>query len=142
MAKMLYLIRGLPGSGKSTFAKTLQNVSNAMHLEADMWHMEEVADEDGHYDGRMEYVWRPERVGVAHNECQRVCRNYMEKGLSVIVSNTFTTAKELEPYLAMAVEFGYRVTSLVVENRHGGVNVHDVPQETLDKMRNRFTIKL
>lgn len=142
MSKMLYLIRGLPGSGKSTFAKELQNGTNSMHLEADMWHMEEVPDEDGNFDGHTEYIWRPERVGFAHKECQRMCKVYMDKGLSVIVSNTFTTAKEMEPYLALAQEFGYRVTSLVVENRHGGVNIHDVPQATLDKMRNRFTIKL
>lgn len=131
MAKMLYLIRGLPGSGKSTFAEDLADALGAHHFEADSYHMQ---------DGI--YKWRAENVQKAHEWCQNNVMTYMQAGLTVVVSNTLTTAKELEPYLAMAHEFGYRVTSLVVENRHGGVNVHDVPQETLDKMRNRFTIKL
>jgi hypothetical protein len=29
-----------------------------------------------------------------------------------------------------------------VENRHGGVNEHNVPEEVLTKMRERFEIKL
>lgn len=131
MSKMLYLIRGLPGSGKSTFAETLADALGAQHFEADMYHIR-----DGVYD------WKPENVQAAHQWCQKSASVYMEQGLTVVISNTFTTAKEMEPYLTFAQEFGYRVTSLVVENRHGGVNVHDVPQATLDKMRNRFTIKL
>ena len=35
-----------------------------------------------------------------------------------------------------------KVFSIIVENRHGGENVHNVPQETLEKMKNRFEIKL
>ncbi|WYV99145.1 ATPase [Pseudomonas phage vB_PpuM-Amme-3] len=129
---MLYLIRGLPGSGKSTFAKCLAKSLSARHYEADMYHTIPTGV----------YNWKPENVHAAHEWCQEYTRKAMEVGLPVVVSNTLTTPKELEPYLAMALEFGYRVTSLVVENRHGGVNVHDVPQATLDKMRNRFTIKL
>jgi hypothetical protein len=60
----------------------------------------------------------------------------------IIVSNTFTQEWEMQPYFDLAEKYGYRVYSLVVENRHGGVNEHGVPQETLDKMKNRFEIKL
>ena len=60
----------------------------------------------------------------------------------IVVSNTSTTERELQPYLDLANEFGYTVVSLVVENRHGNTNVHDVPQETLQKMKDRFQIKL
>jgi len=31
---------------------------------------------------------------------------------------------------------------VIVENRHGGENEHDVPEETLKKMLDRFSIKL
>lgn len=138
MNKMLYLIRGLPGSGKSTFAETLARKFGYDNYEADDYHYKA-----SHNGSEWVYDWKPENVAAAHRYCQEMCRRSMEEGdLQVIISNTFTTAKELEPYLAMAVEFGYGVTSLIVENRHGGVNVHDVPQATLDKMRNRFTIKL
>jgi hypothetical protein len=48
----------------------------------------------------------------------------------------------MQPYYDLAEKYGYRVYSLIVENRHGGVNEHGVPQETLEKMKNRFEIKL
>jgi plasmid replication initiation protein len=60
----------------------------------------------------------------------------------IIVSNTFTQEWEMQPYYDLAAKYGYRVYSLIVENRHGGVNEHNVPQETLDKMKQRFDVKL
>ena len=40
------------------------------------------------------------------------------------------------------MQYGYQVYSIVVENRHGGVNQHGVPAEAVERMRNRFEIKL
>lgn len=60
----------------------------------------------------------------------------------IVVSNTSTTEKEMQPYLDLAKEFGYTVVSLIVENRHGNSSVHGVPKETLEKMKNRFEVKL
>jgi hypothetical protein len=48
----------------------------------------------------------------------------------------------MEPYFKMAELNEYRVFSIIVENRHGGVNEHNVPEEVLTKMRERFEIKL
>jgi len=48
----------------------------------------------------------------------------------------------MDYYYKLAEKYGYRVYSLVVENRHGGVNEHGVPEEKLEQMRNRFEIKL
>ena len=131
----LYLIRGLPGSGKSTLARKLSEAMGAMHLEADAWHMREV-------DGEQVYDWQPHRVGFAHSECQRMCEIYMGRRLSVVVSNTFTTEKELRPYLDLALTYRYDSTVVIVENRHGNESIHDVPSETMQKMRDRFSVKL
>ena len=60
----------------------------------------------------------------------------------VVISNTFTQEWEMDYYFELAKEHGYRVYSLVVENRHGGVNEHGVPEEKLSQMKNRFEIKL
>lgn len=129
----LYLIRGLPGSGKSTFALTLANAIGAYNFEADHFH----EDADGNY------VWRPENVANSHAQCQRAVRHIMTSNRKdIIVSNTSTTEKELKPYLDLAAENGYSVTTLVVENRHGNKSIHGVPEETMTKMRNRFSIKL
>lgn len=129
--KTLYLLRGLPGAGKSTLAKTLSDAEDAFHFEADMYF-----DEDG------VYIFEPTGLYAAHQWCLRNTEQFMLRGRNVVVSNTFTTDKELKPYLELAAKTGHRVVSLIVENRHGNVSVHDVPEETLAKMRARFTVKL
>jgi len=48
----------------------------------------------------------------------------------------------MQPYYDLAKRYGYQVYSIIVENRHDGVNVHDVPEEVLEKMKKRFDIKL
>ena len=125
--KELILFRGLPGSGKSTLAKRICN----QHVEADMYF-----SQDG------EYKFDASKLKQAHEWCKNQTEEYMLQGYNVVVSNTFTQEWEMKPYYELAEKYGYRVHSLIVENRHGGVNEHNVPQETLDKMKNRFEIKL
>jgi hypothetical protein len=60
----------------------------------------------------------------------------------VVVSNTFTQEWEMLPYYELAAKYGYKVYSLIVENRHGGVNEHGVPEDKLTQMKNRFEIRL
>jgi len=60
----------------------------------------------------------------------------------IVVSNTFTQEWEMESYYKLAEQYGYKVFSIIVENRHGGVNQHGVPADKLEQMKNRFEIKL
>ena len=126
--KELYLLRGLPGAGKTTLAKSI----GGRHAEADQYFME---------DG--EYKFDASKLKDAHAWCQSIVDSYVRNGFErVIVSNTFTTEKEMEPYYEMAEKYGYIVTSLIVENRHGNKSVHNVSEETMEKMLYRFNIKL
>ncbi len=128
MSKQLFLLRGLPGSGKSTLAESI----GGLHFEADQFFM---------VDG--EYRFDSTKLRDAHNWCRHSVMDVMKEGHpKVIVSNTFTQEWEMEPYYLLAEELGYQVFSIIVENRHGGKNLHGVPQESLDKMKNRFEIKL
>jgi predicted kinase len=127
MEKELILLRGLPGSGKSTFAKRICN----QHVEADMFFME---------DG--EYKFDPTKLKQAHEWCRNKAQEWMKQGYNVVVSNTFTQEWEMDPYYWLAEQYGYRVHSLVVENRHMGVTQHGVPADKLEQMKNRFEIKL
>jgi hypothetical protein len=48
----------------------------------------------------------------------------------------------MDSYYDWAKDFDYKVYSLIVENRHGGINEHGVPEDKLEIMKNRFEIKL
>ena len=105
-----------------------------------------------HYDKDGKYDWKPENVKRAHDWCKSETEYAMEFGHrsmhgkfplhTVVVSNTFTQEWEMEDYYKLAEKHGYIVFSLIVENRHGGENIHNVPQAVLDKMKGRFNIKL
>lgn len=130
MTKTLILLRGLPGSGKSTVAKLFGD--DSCHYEADMFFVK---------DGIYEFC--PSKLKDAHTWCKDKTMKAMKAGYpTVIVSNTFTQEWEMESYYRMAEEHDYRVVSLIVENRHDGKNVHDCPEDKVEIMRNRFQIKL
>ena len=132
--KELFIIRGISGSGKSTLAKAIGGI----HVEADQY----FTDKDGNYE------FNPSQISNAHNYCQSQVEAWMSTDGSqvsnnrIVVSNTFTMEWEMEPYFKLAEKYGYRVYTLISENRHGGTNTHNVPEETLTNMRNRFEIKL
>jgi predicted kinase len=126
--KELFLLRGLPGSGKSTLAESL----GGSHMEADKYFT---------YEGN--YEFDVTKLKDAHDWCQNAVRVFMEnKSKRVVVSNTFTQEWEMLPYFDLAEKHGYRVYSLIVENRHGGVNEHGVPEDKLKLMKKRFETKL
>jgi predicted kinase len=126
--KILYIVRGIPGSGKSTFANSL----DCPVFEADMYFM---------IDG--EYKFEADKLKLAHNWCKLRVEHSMEDDFQKIaVSNTFTQEWEMEAYYEMAKQYGYTVFSVIIENRHGGVNEHGVPEDKLKMMKDRFEVKL
>jgi tRNA uridine 5-carbamoylmethylation protein Kti12 len=128
--KELILLRGIPGSGKSTLAKSI----GGTHLESDMYFVDLITGD---------YIFNPSKLKEAHEWCQESVLSFMIAGYSkIVVSNTFTQKWEMDPYYKIAKDNGYIVYSLVVENRHNGVNTHNVPKEVLSNMQERFEIKL
>jgi predicted kinase len=136
--KNLILLRGIPGSGKSSTAKLLgAGGAGYAHFEADMFFLK-----------GGEYQFDASKLRDAHQWCQNSVEHAMllnhttGANSTIIVSNTFTQEWEMEAYFKMAEQWDYRVTTLIVENRHGGVNIHGVPDEALTRMRDRFETKL
>ena len=97
-------------------------------------------------DGK--YKFDPSKLRDAHNWCRNSVEQAMllnkTKGYNsrIIVSNTFTQEWEMEAYYELAETWGYTVFSIIVENRHGGVNEHGVPADKIKQMIDRFEIKL
>ena len=76
-------------------------------------------------------------------KCEAVVAEAMGKGTErIFVHNTFTTEKEMQPYVNLAKEHGYDAHTLICENRGGFSSLHDVPEPTLGRQRDRFDIKL
>jgi len=129
MQKNLILVRGISGSGKSTFADLVGDVAYS----ADQY----FTDENGNYN------FDASKLNVAHGRCITFTEGAMKDGVEKIcVANTLTTTWEMKPYYKLAKKYGYRVFSIIVENRHDGTNVHDVPAAVLQKQKDRFNIKL
>lgn len=121
----LILIRGLPGSGKSTVARAMM-LDGFVHVEADMF----FEDEDDNYR------FDASRIVEAHAWCQDMTEEYMEVGLDVVVANTFTRKWEMEPYMKLADKYDYTV---VIRTEKGEYpNTHNVPQEVIDRMKARW----
>ena len=128
------ILRGLPGAGKSDFAKLIAGAKGKdIICEAD----------DYHYNDEGVYEFNPSNLKYAHDTCYNKFMKLIGNNESlVIVSNTSTTRKEFDKYYSYAINNGYRVVVSTVENYRDGKSIHDVPDATLEVMRNRFDISL
>lgn len=132
----LILLRGIPGSGKSTLGEIILQTTQQQKpdvLSADNFFV----DENGVYN------FDSTKLKEAHNMCQQKCAERMRLEFSkIVVANTFTQEWEMQPYFEMAKRYGYRIHTIIVENRHGSKNVHNVPDDKLGQMKDRFEISL
>ena len=132
----LILVRGLPGSGKSTLGNIILQLPNNNPQEV-------LSTDDFFINNDGEYIFDASKLKEAHNYCQFRCSERMrQQRARIVVANTFTEEWEMEPYFEMANRYNYRIHTIIVENRHGNENVHGVPEDKLQKMKKRFQIKL
>lgn len=128
------LLRGISGSGKSSFVRNLQNYENPIICSADHFFM---------IDGC--YVFNPEKLGAAHQACMRKfvlhCTNKDFNDDTIVVDNTNLTVAEIAPYVQVALAFGHevviiRLVCMVAEAAKR--NTHGVPFKSVEAMARRF----
>jgi len=125
----LVLIRGLPGSGKSTKARGIQAQSDLQV------YVFEADDFFTMSDGR--YIFDSNHLRTAHRVCRERTKLVMRyTNNPVIVANTFTTRSEITPYRELAETYRYSVTEIVCTGEFG--SIHDVPISAIDRMKNRW----
>lgn len=132
--KTLYILRGCSNSGKTTLSATLCQLPYTVS----------VATDDYFYDEYGNYNWKVKDLSKAHDWCKSKVEDYMCKGYDIVLHNTNTSEKEIQPYLELASLYGCKVVSLIVEKRHSNNNNHNVPEETLlrQERKLRNSIKL
>lgn len=113
----LVLIRGMPGSGKTTRAMGYLN-EGYKHIEADQFFM---------VDGR--YCFEGERLPEAHAWCLEQTKEALEAGELVCVSNVFATVEDIKHYTELGVDFQ------VVEATYRGQSIHKLPAAVMHAMQ-------
>lgn len=124
------IMRGIPGSGKSTYAG--MNYPDALTVSADNYFM---------VNGI--YQFDPKKLGIAHATCFRQFLDGLTQGVeTIVVDNTSTTVSEISPYHLGACAFGYDHEIVTMECSVDVAmrrNVHGVPEQAYKGIVERFS---
>lgn len=129
--KKLIIMRGVPGSGKSSYVK--EEFPDAAICSADRF----MIDDDGNYKFDRNMI----------QTCHKLCRQEAEDAMAddvplVVIDNTNIRVWEFRPYLDLAEKFGYEVEIIRIQEPTEEVcaarNLHGVPIETIRRMRENF----
>ncbi len=138
----IIIIRGLPGTGKSTLAKKLcEEYAHCQHFETDEFFITESG----------EYAWSASKIGEAHDWCKKSAEHAFRQHIVPVISNTFTTLKEIQGYLE---PYGGDVSVVILNSsnywKNEGVNmphdvnhsfknnIHSVPLHSIQRMQARW----
>jgi len=128
---ILLIIRGVSGSGKSTFADFLQSMIPDCEIE--------ICTADDYHMVNGEYIFKVENLSKAHAWCQKKAFKAIDDNVRlVIVNNTSTSVNEYKHYENYARKNNYQVVSIVMENLNEHKNVHNVPDIILKKQKNKL----
>lgn len=158
MEKIVIIMRGVPGSGKSTKAKKLAGETGVICSADDFF-----INEEG------KYVFDYTKISNAHEECRNKCKNAMEQGADrIVIDNTNIRKIDYYAYIQLALNSGYSYKFEYSDmpewlELYEGIstgfvngqlfdehlkdyyaefftnnNIHGVPKETILKMINKF----
>ncbi|XP_073464686.1 NEDD4-binding protein 2 isoform X2 [Aquarana catesbeiana] len=136
VGKVLILLRGAPGSGKTTLARMLleQNPAGV------------ILSTDDYFQQNGQYQFDINCLSEAHDWNQKRAKDAFEKNVSpIIIDNTNLQGWEMKPYVSMAMKHKYKVTfrepetwwkfkPKELERR----NIHGVKKEKIMKMLENF----
>lgn len=129
--RIVYIMRGVPGSGKSTHARELAGTKGAIH------------STDTYFVVNGEYRFDPTKLSDNHRRNLEAFRESLRQGVSIVIcDNTNVLHEHYEPYIAAAVEFGYLVEIRLMPHPKPKVaaerNVHGVEEQVIQRMLDRW----
>jgi predicted kinase len=125
MTQEIFLIRGLPGTGKTTLAQAVvKNNEFYDHHEADHY-----------FETKDGFVFDKALLRNAHQECQRKTAESLDNGQHVVVSNTFSRLWEMSWYYHEARKRGISIRVFTIAN---GPKSEHTDQALYDAMKARW----
>jgi predicted kinase len=121
----LIIIRGVPGSGKSTYANK--------HFKSPEY---KIFEADDYFGKGKNYKFDVSKIGEAHRICFENVKKRLEAGKKVVVSNTFVKLKEIKPYIDLGKKLGKATRILRMSGSFK--SVHRVPDEKVEEMKKNF----
>ncbi|XP_029291759.1 NEDD4-binding protein 2 [Cottoperca gobio] len=134
--KVLVMLRGAPGSGKSTMARAL--------LEHNRGGV--ILSTDDYFTLQGHYQFDPYALGEAHEWNHKQAKEAFERGANpIIIDNTNMQGWEMKPYVAQALKHDYKVLFRVPDtwwkNKPRELErrtKHNVPAEKIRRMLNGY----
>jgi predicted kinase len=114
----LVILRGIPGSGKSSFAQEImsqcQNSKNFLSCC--------ICSADDFFVSASGYVFDKNKLGQAHDSCKKKCKEALVRGsvshcYVVIIDNTNMKKWQYQEYETMAREKGYKINIVQIKPR-------------------------
>ncbi len=132
--KHMVILRGIPGSGKSTYQR--EHFPDAFVVSSDHFFVKEGV-----------YRFDHTKLGEAHRACFRACLEavVISESPLIVVDNTNLRAVEVAPYVVLGEAFGYEVEVITLLTNPviaAARNVHGVPEDSVLKMARRLEMEL
>ncbi|XP_017861853.1 PREDICTED: uncharacterized protein LOC108613119 [Drosophila arizonae] len=141
--KIMIIMRGPAGSGKSTMAKS---ILNQIHLLDQHPITDFVYSTDDYFITPRGYEFNPSILPEAHDWNKERVKCKAAAGWSpIIVDNTNIMKWEMQPYVQIAVQHGYLIELLEPQTswsksatKLAQKNVHQVPKDAIKRMLDRY----
>ena len=125
--KLAYIMRGIPGSGKSTVAQQLAGEVGQIHSTDDYFYV----------DG--EYRFDPSKLGEYHARNLEAFCACLDAGVPIVICDkTNIKIRDFCDYVKAAEKAGYQVVYVILPHptvsEAARRNIHGVPHTTIERM--------